>query len=242
MTDRIAGIVVLAATVGLVVPLVRQCRKPSGWLGRLFARDMNSRHRELARWGLSHAAVGAHDVVLDVGCGGGRTVQELARLAHQGTVVGLDYSAASVAVCRSLNAAAIAAGRVLALRGTVSALPFPAGAFDLVTAVETHYYWPDLERDLGEVGRVLKPGGRAVLIVESYRGRRFGFIDAAALRLIGGVTLSVDAHREIMAAAGFGDIQVFEERGRGWLCVTGTRPAAHAVPPRGQLAVRTDRA
>ena len=36
--------------------------------------------------------------------------------------------------------------------------------FDLVTAVETHYFWPDLPRDLVEVRRVLKPGGMLALV------------------------------------------------------------------------------
>jgi len=46
----------------------------------------------------------------------------------------------------------------------VSQLPFPDDKFDLVTAVETHYYWPDLVADLQEIRRVLKPGGEIVLV------------------------------------------------------------------------------
>ena len=51
----------------------------------------------------------------------------------------------------------------------MSKLPFPDGMFDLVTAVETHYYWPDLVADMREVLRVLKPGGTFVLIAEAYK-------------------------------------------------------------------------
>src|SRR5215510_6986606 len=97
--------------------VVRQCRRPSGWLGGIFARNMNDRHWALTSWGLSHCAPGPHSVLLDVGCGGGRTVQELARLAREGKVYGVDYSETSVAVARELNAAAVAAGRVEVLHG-----------------------------------------------------------------------------------------------------------------------------
>ena len=45
---------------------------------------------------------------------------------------------------------------------------------DVVTAVKTHYYWPDLHADLREILRVLKPGGALVVIAEAYRGQRLG--------------------------------------------------------------------
>jgi hypothetical protein len=63
---------------------VTQCPKPTGWLGRLVLRNMNSRHSKVTDWGLSHVAVGEHDTVLDVGCGGGRTVSKLAAIVISG--------------------------------------------------------------------------------------------------------------------------------------------------------------
>lgn len=42
--------------------------------------------------------------------------------------------------------------------------------FDLATAVETHYYWPDLNADMQEVLRVLKPVGTLIIIAEAYKG------------------------------------------------------------------------
>jgi len=41
--------------------------------------------------------------------------------------------------------------------------------FDIVTAVETHYYWPNLATNVKEILRVLKPGGTFALIAEAYR-------------------------------------------------------------------------
>jgi SAM-dependent methyltransferase len=42
--------------------------------------------------------------------------------------------------------------------------------FDLVTAVETHCWWPNLPGDMRKIFRVLKPGGTLILIVEVYKG------------------------------------------------------------------------
>ena len=92
--------------------LVSQCRNPSGWMGRIFLWEMNAKHSRLTDWGLSHVSVGERDTILDVGCGGGRTVGKLAARAPQGKVYGLDYSEASVAASRRTNARAIAASRV----------------------------------------------------------------------------------------------------------------------------------
>jgi SAM-dependent methyltransferase len=103
----------------------------------------------------------------------------------------------------------------------VSRLPFPDVRFDLVTAVETHYYWPDPANDLREIRRVLKPGGRLVIIAESYRGERFDLLFRPAMRLLRATYLSANEHRELFSQAGYRDIEVFEQRAKGWICVVG---------------------
>jgi ubiquinone/menaquinone biosynthesis C-methylase UbiE len=94
----------------------------------------------------------------------------LAALATQGKIYGVDYSGDSVAATKSFNAQSIAAGRVEVRHGSVSQLPFSNGMFDLVTAVETHFWWPNLPADMLEIFRVLKPGGTLIVIAEVYKG------------------------------------------------------------------------
>ena len=131
---------------------------------------MNSSHSKLTDWGLEHISIAKHDTILDVGCGGGRTVNKLASIAIQGKVYGVDYSEESVAFAKRTNARRIEADRVQIRQASVSHLPFPDNAFDVITAVETHYFWPDLHSDLCEVLRVLKAGGTFILIAEVYKG------------------------------------------------------------------------
>jgi ubiquinone/menaquinone biosynthesis C-methylase UbiE len=104
---------------------------------------MNSSHSKLTDWGLRQISIANHHTILDVGCGGGRTVGKLAALATQGKVYGIDYSDKSVAATKRTNARSIALGRVEILHGSVSQLPFSDSMFDLVTAVETHFWWPN---------------------------------------------------------------------------------------------------
>ena len=124
-------------------------------------------------WGLQHVTIKSGFTVLDVGCGGGRTIEKLGEITAEGMVYGIDYAEGSVAVTREHNAKLIGAGRVVIQKASVSQLPFPDRMFDLVTAVETQYYWPDLEADMREILRVLKPGGKLVVIAEIYKGGRY---------------------------------------------------------------------
>jgi len=219
---QIIRIIVAAVAV---VAVLGQCHKPRGWIGRFIVWVMNRSHSRLTDWGISDVKIDRHFSILDVGCGGGRTIQKLAAIAIDSKVCGVDYSHASVSAARHTNARAVTDGRVEIVQGSVSQLPFPAATFDLVTAIETHYYWPNLVADLREVRRVLKPGGRVVIVAEAYR--RNGLVNAVertVVRLVGGTCLSVDDHRNALTDAGFVGVAITEERRRGWIAVRGESP------------------
>lgn len=217
MKQLLVSILTLAA----LPYLLNQVRKPTRWAGRFFLWVMNLSHSSLTDWGLTHVTIGRGFTVLDVGCGGGRTIEKLAALAAEGTIYGVDYAKGSVAASRAKNARLIAAGRVHIEEGSVSRLPFPDDKFDLVTAVETQYYWPDPVRDMQEILRVLKPGGTLIVIAESYKNGKYDKVQGPAMKLLRFRRLSVDEHRELFSTAGYKDVQVFEERGKGWVCGRG---------------------
>jgi len=221
--------------MSLGTTLLNQCSKPSGWLGRINLWSMNRRHSRVTEWGLKHVSIQKHDTILDVGCGGGRTVARLAAVATEGKTYGVDYSEASVAASQRANRKWIAAGRVEILPGSVSHLPFPDQMFDLVTAIETHYYWPDLNTDMQEVLRVLKPGGALIIIAEAYKGGKYDQLLSRLEKLRGIINyahLSVSEHRELFSKAGYSDVQVFEEYENGWICAVGRK---HAVSSGGAV-------
>ena len=207
---------------------VPQCQKPSGWLGRLVLWHMNARHSKVTDWGLSHIPIEKSYAVLDVGCGGGRTVSKLAATATEGKVYGVDYSNESVNVSIKINRQWIQKGRVEIREASVSQLPFSGDMFDLVTAVETHFWWPDLPGDAREVLRVLKPGGTLLLIAEIYKGANTATARLAQkyASLSGMALLSADEHRELLATAGYIDIQVNAVADKGWICCIGKKPAS----------------
>ena len=100
------------------------------------------------------------DGVLDVACGTGIVARMVARRAiGLGRMVGLDPSPAMLGVARSA-----AEGEGLAIEwfeGSAESLPFPDGSFDLVLVQQGLQYFGDKAAAVGELRRVLAPGGRA---------------------------------------------------------------------------------
>jgi ubiquinone/menaquinone biosynthesis C-methylase UbiE len=111
-------------------------------------------------------------------------------------------------------------------------LPFPDNIFDLITAVETHFWWPDLPNDLREVFRVIKAGGLLILIAEVYKGANTpvaGFLEQQCAK-IGLQLLTAEEHRELLVNAGFSDIQINLKKGTTWMSATGKKPLAIPQP------------
>lgn len=223
---------VVAAIGGTAVGVVlvsgraaHQCRKPEDRAGRVVLQRMNVSHAEVTAWGLSQIRIGENDTILDAGCGGGRTIDRLASAARLGKVFGIDYSTESVAIARETNKTAIDQGRVAIQLGSVSHLPYADETFDLVTAVETHYYWPDLPRDVREVMRVLKPGGTFLIIAETYRGRKNDWLFRPTMTLLlHAAYLTPDQHRRLLADTGFADVRIGLNEAKGWIAAIGMRP------------------
>jgi ubiquinone/menaquinone biosynthesis C-methylase UbiE len=186
---------------------------------------MNSRHAKVTDWGLGHVVIEKHYTILDVGCGGGRTLSKLAERASRGKAYGVDYSEESVAASKRGNAHWIDLGRAEVRHGSVSQLPFPDGMFDLVTAVETHFWWSNLPADMREIFRVLKAGGELVVIAQIYKGAttRVAKLAERYAPQTGIALLDVDEHRELFANTGYSDVQIIEERDRGWICGIGRK-------------------
>lgn len=185
---------------------------------------MNAGHSILTDWGLTHVTIQSHFTILDVGCGGGRTVEKLAAIATGGTVYGIDYAEGSAAASRAHNRQLIKSGRVVIEKASVSQLPFPDNKFDLVTAIETQYYWPNLPQDMREILRVLKPGGKLVVIAETYKGGKYDNLKWPVMWLLRSSHLSVSDHRQLFSNAGYTNAEIFEEPNKGWICGLASKP------------------
>lgn len=139
-----------------------QLRLPRGPLAPFTARLLNHRNQALIERAVAALDVHPGQRVLDVGFGGGLSLQLLVEGAA-GQVCGIEPSQEMVRRARRALAPDVSAGRVVVEVAPVDHIPFGAGHFHRVVSVQTVYFWSDLRRGLDEVARVMVHGGRLVL-------------------------------------------------------------------------------
>src|SRR5947209_12299376 len=149
--------------------------------------------------------------VLDLGTGTGRMLELLAPLAER--AVGIDQSPAMLAVARArLERAGL---RNVQLRqGDIYAIPVERNGYDLVVLHQVLHYLDDPVRALREAARVLRPGGRLLLVDfaphteealrESHAHRRLGFGPDEIASYLDEASLDLADHRDLPPLPGEG--------------------------------------
>lgn len=153
------------------------------------------------------------DRVLEIGFGPGTEIQHVAKLAKRGFVAGIDPSDVMLRQAARRNRRYFRERRVELRLASMSAIPYADCSFDKVFGINCIQFSPDLTHDLGEIRRVLKPGGLTALAVQPLWK---GATDDSAVKI--GRDL-----REVMIEAGFDECRI--EQKHVWprmiVCVIG---------------------
>lgn len=181
----------------------RQLANPDGEIGIAIAISLNVGNKPLYDIVLPRLEMTSGCDVLEIGFGNGRFVPDLMRLADRIAYRGIDISATMVGEATQANAALVAAGVARFQLGSAEKIPFGDASFDRVFAIGVLHFWQDPAGQLAEIRRVLRPGGKSVMLVIDPRSApdmaharaEFGF------HLKDGATLAA-LHR----AAGFGNV------------------------------------
>jgi arsenite methyltransferase len=124
------------------------------------------------------------DAVLEVGFGGGATLERLLAAAPHVRVTGLERSTTMADAVRASMARAITDQRLRLDEGDVASLPYADGAFDRIVTVNVLYFWPDLQAALEELCRVLRPGGTLVIAYRPAAAMRHYRVTTQQFRLV----------------------------------------------------------
>ena len=192
--------------MGLLKSFFSQCARPEGALGRVMLSFMNYTHGPLTNWGLKLVNIQDGWTMLDVGCGGGFTIRRLLKQSENAQVYGIDISEESVAKAKKVNADVLDK-QVFVTQGSAEKLPYEDEKFDLVTAVETVYFWPNLPGCLQEVRRVLKPGGKLAILVEVVDS------DSKWTNIVEGMTAyTPEQIKSLLDDAGFTQTEIYRKK------------------------------
>jgi len=112
--------------------------------------------------------------LLDVGCGTGTFEAMLARTKLPVRVVGLDYAEPMCRVASDKTQQEGVSKRVAFVNGDSEHLPFDDGSFDVITCANSFHHYPHQQIVIHDMKRVLRPGGR-LLLIDGFRDNVIGW-------------------------------------------------------------------
>jgi ubiquinone/menaquinone biosynthesis C-methylase UbiE len=140
--------------------LAHQLGGPSGLPGRILGRLMNRMNSPMHDSTLALLQPRDGETVLEVGFGGGVTLERLLRTLPSSKIYGVEMSPTMLNQAQARFSKESEEGRIDLRHGVVGDLPLADQRIDCAFTINTIYFWPDASQGFEELHRVLKPQGR----------------------------------------------------------------------------------
>jgi arsenite methyltransferase len=181
----------------------------NAWAEAGRGEEMEKHHISIAEQTIRKMELRPGERVLDLSCGAGWATRILARLVADGPqgfgqVVGIDISDEMV---RRARAASKDFDNIMFVWGSAEKIPWEENFFDKVLSVEAFYYYPDQDRALHELFRVMAPNGRLFILINLYKENPY------SLRWVDELKVPVHArsekdYAEMLKAHAFEDVRI----------------------------------
>jgi ubiquinone/menaquinone biosynthesis C-methylase UbiE len=140
-----------------------QYSRPSGVLGWFIGEKMIRQHKPETLWTIENLQLQENEQILEIGCGAGFAMKQIASLNGSHKVTGLDVSETLLQSAAVRNKKAISEKQMTLVHGRVEDMPFSDETFTAVFSIHSVYFWEDLSKSLNEIERVLSPGGNVLI-------------------------------------------------------------------------------
>ena len=114
---------------------------------------------ERFNWAVKKLALQPTDHVLEIGCGVGILVQQMATQLKQGKITAIDRSPAMISSASKRNYAFTAVKKVEFVTGDFVTVDLKSAGFDKIVAFNVNFFWRDSETEMQKIHQCLKPAG-----------------------------------------------------------------------------------
>ena len=142
----------------------KQARRPRGLYGRfIMSRIFEVGNARMNDFVFELMALQETDHVLEIGSGTGKLLKRMSAQITQGSIEGVDFSNSMISLSRKRNKKKIAKGILTIKQGDFNNVEYDEQCFDKICSVNTIYFWPDPEKTIQTIYRILKRGGSLFL-------------------------------------------------------------------------------
>lgn len=140
--------------------MAQQLRKPEGEVGKQVGVQMNIGNKLMNEWTIEELKAAPGDNILEIGMGNGTFIESILSVDNSIKYTGCDYSGLMIEEASRINDKFVKNGQAKFFHTDADDLPFGDNIFNKIFAINTIYFWEKPSRELAEIKRVLKPGGR----------------------------------------------------------------------------------
>nr|NQU92811.1 class I SAM-dependent methyltransferase [Bacteroidota bacterium] len=142
----------------------KQARKPTGIFGRFYmSRVFEKGNLEMNTFTKETLSINKDEYILEIGCGTGLLLKEIANDLDKGFIEGIDFSKTMVSIARKKNKKHINNKKVIIQVGDFDEFIFKENYYDKIYSVNTIYFWKNPIVTISKIFDLLKPNGMLVL-------------------------------------------------------------------------------
>jgi SAM-dependent methyltransferase len=147
--------------------IARQFRRPTGLLGLYAANFMKKNNQDYYAQAIELLAIQDNDAVLEIGCGAGDAIRQIAERNSKCRIDAIDFSQLILKKAARNNREWLRKGRMRLMCGDFSTYDFRASRYTKILAINVIYFCDDLNALFARCRQLLDPGGRIVLFMSS---------------------------------------------------------------------------